>query len=110
MSINGIIIGGIAFFTIGVFHPLIIYGEYHFGIKLWLVFLFAGIILCAISLFVENTVFSGALGILAFSCFWSIVELFKQKKRVERGWFPKKPTSLACSKTGGENNNFLEEK
>ena len=76
MSINGIIIGGISFFTIGVFHPLIIYGEYHFGIKLWLVFLFAGIILCAISLFVENTVFIGALGILAFSCFWSIVESF----------------------------------
>jgi hypothetical protein len=90
MSIDGIIIGAIAFLIIGVFHPLVIYGEYHFGTKLWPVFLFAGLVLCALSLFVENTVLSGALGIIAFSCFWSIFELFQQKKRVERGWFPKK--------------------
>ncbi|MDR2632424.1 MAG: DUF4491 family protein [Treponema sp.] len=93
MAINGIVIGGIAFFTIGVFHPIIIYCEYHFGTKVWPFFLFAGIILCAVSLFVQNVVLSGALGIIAFSCFWSIVELFHQKKRVDRGWFPKKPPS-----------------
>ena len=34
---------------------------------------------------------SGAvLGILAFSCFWSIRELFEQEQRVRKGWFPKK--------------------
>jgi hypothetical protein len=98
MSISGILIGGIAFFTIGVFHPLIIHGEYHFGTKLWPIFLFAGLILCALSLFVENTVLSGALGIIAFSCFWGICELFQQKKRVERGWFPKKPANVIGSK------------
>jgi hypothetical protein len=27
---------------------------------------------------------------VAFSSFWSILELFEQKKRVEKGWFPKK--------------------
>ena len=27
----------------------------------------------------------------AFSSFWSILELFQQEKRVERGWFPKNP-------------------
>ncbi|MBO7458075.1 MAG: DUF4491 family protein [Paludibacteraceae bacterium] len=27
----------------------------------------------------------------ACSSFWSILELFEQKKRVERGWFPKNP-------------------
>jgi hypothetical protein len=101
MFINGILIGGIAFLTIGIFHPLIIHGEYHFGTKLWPVFLFVGIILCTVSLFVENTVFSGALGIIAFSCFWSIVELFNQKKRVERGWFPKKPSNVSGSKNNG---------
>jgi hypothetical protein len=99
VSISGVLIGGIAFFTIGVFHPLIIYAEYHFGTKPWPVFLLAGIILCAVSLFVKNTVFSGALGIIAFSCFWSIVELFNQKKRVERGWFPKKPTNSVQKNT-----------
>jgi hypothetical protein len=91
MFINGILTGIITFFIIGVFHPLVIYGEYHFGIKIWPVFLGSGIILCAVSLFVQNTVLCAALGITAFSCFWSIFELFKQKRRVERGWFPRKP-------------------
>ena len=31
----------------------------------------------------------GMLGILAFSCFWSIRELFEQEQRVKKGWFPK---------------------
>jgi hypothetical protein len=102
MSISGILIGAVAFFTIGVFHPLIIHGEYHFGTKLWPIFLFVGLILCALSLFVENTVLSSALGIIAFSCFWSILELFKQKKRVEHGWFPKKPDKAVGSKEHGK--------
>jgi hypothetical protein len=90
MSINGIIIGAIAFLTIGFFHPVVIYGEYHLGTRLWSVFLVFGILLCAVSLFVKHQVLNAALGIIAFSCFWSIFELFKQRKRVERGWFPKK--------------------
>ncbi|MHB9291137.1 hypothetical protein Holit_00209 [Hollandina sp. SP2] len=90
MSTNVIIIGVIAFLLIGVFHPIVIYGEYNFGMKLWPVFLFTGLILCALSLFVENAVINAVLGIAAFSCFWSILELFNQRKRVERGWFPKK--------------------
>ena len=31
------------------------------------------------------------LGVIAFSSFWSILELFQQEKRVQRGWFPKNP-------------------
>jgi hypothetical protein len=108
MFINGIVIGAITFFTIGIFHPLIIYGEYHFGTKLWPIFLFIGLVLCVVSLFIEDSIFSGILGIIAFSCFWGIVELFNQKKRVERGWFPKKPTGVIGSKNNGEifNNIF----
>jgi hypothetical protein len=93
MSTNGIVIGALAFLLIGVFHPIVIHGEYHFGTKLWPVFLGAGILLCVLSLFVENIIFNAALGITAFSCFWSIFELFQQKKRVERGWFSKKQNS-----------------
>jgi hypothetical protein len=91
MSAHGIIIGLIAFLIIGIFHPIVIYGEYHFGTKIWPVFLAAGIILCVVSLFIKSIIVNAALGITAFSCFWSIIELFHQKKRVERGWFPKKP-------------------
>ena len=94
MSTNGIIIGAITFLVIGVFHPIVIHGEYHFGTKLWPVFLGIGILLCAVSLFVKHAVFNAALGISAFCCFWSILELFNQKKRVERGWFPKKQNTL----------------
>ncbi|MDR1863690.1 MAG: DUF4491 family protein [Treponema sp.] len=90
MELTGILIGLIAFAVIGIFHPLIIYGEYHFGTKIWPLFLFAGLSLCVVSLFVDNIIAGAALGIIAFCCFWSIKELFQQRKRVERGWFPKK--------------------
>ena len=31
------------------------------------------------------------LGVIAFSSFWSIKEVFDQRKRVEKGWFPENP-------------------
>ena len=34
---------------------------------------------------------STLLGVTAFSSLWSILELFKQRKRVEKGWFPVNP-------------------
>jgi hypothetical protein len=90
MYFDGIIIGLIAFIMIGVFHPLVIYGEYYFGIKIWPFFLCFGIIVCIISVIIKNTIISAMMGIVGFSSFWSIFELFKQKKRVDKGWFPKK--------------------
>ncbi|MDR2393789.1 MAG: DUF4491 family protein [Treponema sp.] len=91
MVFSGIVIGLIACIAIGIFHPLVIYGEYHCGVRLWPCFLVAGIILCLLSLLVKQMILNATLGILAFCCFWSIHELFRQKKRVEKGWFPKKP-------------------
>ncbi|WP_043922722.1 DUF4491 family protein [Leadbettera azotonutricia] len=90
MHIHGIIIGIIAFVMIGIFHPIIIYGEYHFGTKIWPLFFIMGVFLCIISLFVDQIMISATMGITAFCCFWSIHELFQQRKRVERGWFPSK--------------------
>jgi hypothetical protein len=90
MYLDGIIIGCIAFVMIGLFHPLVIYGEYHFGTKIWPLFLCFGVVLCTASALTANTLIAAALGIAAFSSFWSIVELFKQKRRVDKGWFPKK--------------------
>ena len=31
------------------------------------------------------------LGIFAYSSFWSIGEVFKQRERVRKGWFPMNP-------------------
>lgn len=88
---NGLFIGLCAFLIIGVFHPLVIKGEYYFGQKCRWWFAAAGVVLCAVSLLVSNFVLSALAGVAAFSCFWSIKEVKDQKARVERGWFPRNP-------------------
>lgn len=87
---EGLIIGFLAFFIIGVFHPIVIKGEYHFSKKIWPIFLAAGVIFLILSCLVNGVLVSAALGILGFTCLWSIHEIIEQEKRVERGWFPKK--------------------
>ena len=93
MELNyfGIIIGLVTFLVIGLFHPLVIKAEYYLGVKSWWLFLLLGIAASAASLLVSSLVLSIILGVVAFSSFWSIGEVFAQKKRVEKGWFPKNP-------------------
>ncbi|MBR3801420.1 MAG: DUF4491 family protein, partial [Rikenellaceae bacterium] len=43
------------------------------------------------ALCIENVMWSAVCGVTAFSSFWGIGELFEQRRRVERGWFPKNP-------------------
>lgn len=78
------------FVVIGIFHPLVIKGEYYFGVKCWWAFLLMGIAAVAGSLFVDNVLWSTLLAVWGASSFWSIGELFEQRKRVEKGWFPKR--------------------
>ena len=80
--LDGIIIGCISFALIGLFHPIVIWSEYHFSSRCWPAFLLAGL--------VRQTIPSAALGVAGMSCLWSILELKEQEKRVARGWFPKK--------------------
>ena len=91
MNLTGIIIGLATFLIIGVFHPIVIKAEYYLGTKCWWVFMLAGIIFGAISLIVNNLILSTILGVIAFSSFWSILELKEQKERVRKGWFPAGP-------------------
>ncbi len=91
LNFSGMLIGVATFLVIGLFHPLVIKAEYYIGVKSWWLFLFAGIAASAGSLFVENLMLSILLGVVAFSSFWSIGEVFAQKKRVEKGWFPANP-------------------
>lgn len=90
MNFEGLIIGVCTFLTIGLFHPIVIKTEYHFGVRVWWVFLVLGLAGVVASLIVENTILSTLLGVFAFSSFWSIKELFEQRERVRKGWFPKK--------------------
>ena len=87
----GIIIGVATFLIIGLFHPLVIKAEYYMGVKSWWLFLLLGILSAIASLLVVNLIISILLGVVAFSSFWSIGEVFQQKKRVEKGWFPANP-------------------
>ena len=77
----GIVIGIATFLIIGIFHPLVTKGEYYFGVRIWWIFLLMGI----------AAVIGSLLAVWGASSFWSIGELFEQRKRVEKGWFPKRP-------------------
>ena len=91
LNLSGIIIGVATFLVIGLFHPLVIKAEYYIGVKSWWLFLLLGILSAIASLLVVNLIISILLGVVAFSSFWSIGEVFQQKKRVEKGWFPANP-------------------
>ncbi|MBO7194273.1 MAG: DUF4491 family protein [Bacteroidaceae bacterium] len=90
-NFSGIIIGVATFLIIGLFHPLVIKAEYYIGVKSWWLFLLLGVLSAMVSLLVANLILSILLGVVAFSSFWSIGEVFQQKKRVEKGWFPANP-------------------
>jgi hypothetical protein len=90
-NLLGLVIGISTFLIIGLFHPIVIKGEYYFGTKCWWAFLFLGIICGILTILVENVLFSALLGVTAFSSFWSILEIFEQQERVRKGWFPKNP-------------------
>lgn len=91
INLQGIILGLSAFLCIGIFHPIVIKAEYYFGTRCWWLFALVGLAALTLSLFTQNTYSSVILGVFAFSCFWSILEVFEQKKRVEKGWFPRNP-------------------
>lgn len=101
MDINfeGLLLGAGAFLCIGIFHPLVIKAEYYFGVKSWWGFLIVGIVAATASLFVTNMYLSIFLGIFAFSAFWGIGEVFKQRERVRKGWFPANPKRIKGDKT-----------
>ena len=78
----GIVVGAATFLIIGVFHPFVIKGEYYFGVS--------GVAALAASLWVENLILSILLAVWGASSLWGIGELFEQRERVAKGWFPKR--------------------
>lgn len=91
MNFYGVLLGLCSFLSIGVFHPIVIKAEYRFSYRCWPIFLVIGLLLLGSSLFISHVVFSAIVGVVGFSCLWSIVELFHQHRRVEKGWFPANP-------------------
>lgn len=91
MNFSGIIVGAAVLLSIGICHPAVIKMEYYFGKRSWWIWLLAGIVFSALSLFIKDTIVSTIVGGFAFSCFWGIHEIFQQERRVLRGWFPENP-------------------
>ncbi len=89
-NLTGIVIGAATFLIIGIFHPMVIKGEYYFGVRCWWVFFVMGIAAITASILVRQLLWSTLLAVWGASSFWSIGELFEQRKRVMKGWFPKR--------------------
>ena len=87
----GPVVGLCSFLIIGMFHPIVIKTEYYTGTRFWWVFLIVGLGALVAALLIDNVALSAIVGVFAFCCFWSILELFEQKERVRKGWFPKRP-------------------
>ena len=87
----GLLIGLLTFIIIGVFHPLVTKGEYYCGVKIWWAFLIMGIVAMALAFMADSVLWQAVWGVLSFSSLWSIHEVFEQRKRVRKGWFPKNP-------------------
>lgn len=90
-NLTGLLIGICTFLIIGLFHPLVIKCEYYFGTRCWWMFLLWGAGGIAGALYVREIFWSSLLGIFAFSSFWTILEIFEQRGRVKKGWFPMNP-------------------
>ena len=93
--LTGLLIGICTFLIIGLFHPLVIKCEYYFGTRCWWMFLLWGIGGIIGALYVREVFWSSLLGVFAFSSLWTILEIFDQKGRVNKGWFPMNPKRKA---------------
>ncbi len=93
MELNfiGLIVAVSTFVIIGLFHPIVIKSEYYWGVKCWWVFLILGLLTLGASLIIENIITSTILGVLGITFLWSIIEIFEQRERVNKGWYPKNP-------------------
>ncbi len=87
----GLAIGLATFLIIGVFHPLVIKGEYYWGVKCRWGFLVGAAVAGAAALAADSVFWQAVLGVTAFSCLWSIHEVNQQRERVKKGWFPRNP-------------------
>ena len=87
----GLFIGVCTFLIIGLFHPVVVKAEYYWGTRCWWVFLLLGLGGMAVSLLTDNVLLAALAGVFAFSSLWTIKELFEQRERVAKGWFPANP-------------------
>lgn len=106
MMFSGLLVGLSVFAITGLLHPVVIKSEYYWGKGCWPIFAVAGVCCCVASLLISQLIVSILLAVLGFSFFWTILELFEQEKRVEKGWFPDNPKKN--QKQGGHNTETAQ--
>lgn len=89
--IGGLTIGIGTFLVIGAFHPIVVKAEYYWGTRCWWLFLAIGMAGIVGTFFIDDIILSSLLGVFSFSSLWSIREIFDQRERVLKGWFPMNP-------------------
>ena len=57
-NLEGLVIGLLTFLIIGIFHPLVIKGEYYFGTRCWWAFFVFGVVALIAALCIENVMWS----------------------------------------------------
>ena len=80
MYFTGITIAIMTFLTIGIWHPIVIKAEYHWGTRPWVLFLFVGLCCCVGALFIANVYISSFLGVFGASCI-TIVKFLDSRAR-----------------------------
>ncbi len=90
MNWYGLLLGALSFIIIGLCHPLVAKLEYYQGKKSWWILFSGGSVFLLISFF-TNDLFSIISGIIAFSLYWSTIEIFKQHERVLKGQAKRNP-------------------
>ena len=87
----GLLTGFAAFVCIGVFHPVVVKVEYHFGRPAWKWFFISGLLFAAASLFMVSQTMSIFAGTLGFALLWTSHEITEQHKRVLLGRAKRNP-------------------
>ena len=77
---EGIIIGVVTFFLIGIFHPLVIKGEYYFGRKVNKFFILFGVIFVALSLYIKSLTQVSLLVSLSVAVFGQLARLLSRNR------------------------------
>ncbi|SHG87467.1 protein of unknown function [Thermosyntropha lipolytica DSM 11003] len=90
MNLTGILFGLLVFLTIGIYHVLVVKIEYHLGTWPWILFLLLGLVCIYLSLVSTDETCSIFWGYFGFINLWTIRELFEQRRRVKKGWYPSK--------------------
>ena len=108
--LGGIAIGICTFLIIGLFHPIVVKAEYYWGTRCWWIFLVLGIAGIIGTMLISDILISSLLGVFSFSSFWTIKEIFEQRERVLKGWFPaffsSSESPVACTMTSDDTLKF----